>query len=154
MSDLNDCKFRGRLVRDPVARINKDGKVRVYFTLAVNRNISKKNNPEGEKVDFIPFVAFSGVANFIEKYAKKGRLVAVDDSSFRVGSWQDGDGTWHTMFNFIVNEFSFLDKKPADPDPAVVKTVGATEEFEKASPDIYSGSQGFVPIDPTEDVPF
>ena len=138
MYDLNDCKLRGNMVRDPIVRVGKANKPYVIFTLGVDRNQTKKT-------DYISFVAFGKMADFIEKYGKKGRLVAIDESAYREENWKDNDGNWHNMHNFVVSKFKFLDKMPNDPIPAAAVNNEAEDDFEVANQNAFANGPEFIP---------
>ena len=65
---MNQAILMGRLTKE--VSINGDGDHKVAkFTLAVDRRFKKEGQPE---TDFISCAAFSKLADFSEKYLKKG----------------------------------------------------------------------------------
>ena len=65
---LNSVSLMGRLTSDVELRHTQSGKSVVNFTLAINK-FSSKDHPESS---FIDCVAWSGTAELISKYFKKG----------------------------------------------------------------------------------
>lgn len=89
---LNDCKFIGRLVRD----VNDDGVVtvkqingqdtKIYKnSLAVERDYTDSSGKR--PVDFIDFTAWRQQADFLEKYAQKGKMILIS-GRLEVRSWK------------------------------------------------------------------
>ena len=74
---MNKFQFLGRLTKDPETRImEKSGNKVTNFTLAVNRRFADANGER--KVDFFNLTTFGKLAEFCEKYYKKGQQVLVD----------------------------------------------------------------------------
>ena len=73
---MSHCTMMGRLTRDPEIRQTKgnEPKTVAKFGLAVERDYAV----QGEKVtDFFEIEAWQKTAEFVEKYLKKGQLVAL-----------------------------------------------------------------------------
>lgn len=72
---MNRADFIGRLTKDPVTNTTGTGKTVSKFTLAVDR---KFKNADGERqTDFFNCAAWNKLAEIVDKYAKKGRLIYV-----------------------------------------------------------------------------
>ena len=84
---MNKAVLMGRLVKDPEIRYTSGNEpiAVARYTLAVNRRF-KKN-----EADFINCVAFGAMAEFAEKYMKKGQMFAVV-GRIQVRSWDNRDG--------------------------------------------------------------
>ncbi|GAK31602.1 single-stranded DNA-binding protein [Weissella oryzae SG25] len=85
---------------------------KINFTLAVKRNFSNTG-----KVDYVPFIAFNGVANNLSKYANyPGAKLAVN---FEIQSYvyTDADGKKHYGVQNKVNSVEFLTTKPKESNP-------------------------------------
>lgn len=109
---MNDCKFIGRITKDPEYRVTPSGSEVVSFDLAVQRKY-KNQNDEYES-DFIRCVAFKKTAEFINNYAKKGYLMALS-GEMRNNNYEDQNGVKHYGMQLIVNNVDshvlFLNKK-------------------------------------------
>jgi len=69
----NECIFVGNLVSDPVYYEGETS--RVVFTLAVDHDGKPK---EGQKnAEYLDFIAWRSVAEYIGRYAHKGDLLSV-----------------------------------------------------------------------------
>lgn len=127
---------------------SEDSKQYATYTLAVNRRFKRNGEQEA---DFINCVAWGAMAEFAEKYMKKGVMFAVV-GRLNVRSWEkDGERHWATTV--IVEECYFTggkkdaESKPAQSKPAAQtgKQMGLAEQ------------EGFYPIDETledDDLPF
>lgn len=81
---LNQIVMVGRIGKD-VELIKEDGKSYTNMTLAVQRTY--KNEEGIYETDFIPCVLWSGIAENVAEYCKKGDLVGVKG---RIQSDEDG----------------------------------------------------------------
>ena len=104
---LNSVILMGRLTKNPVLRMTTTGKNVCTFTMAVDRNITKK----GERTaDFIPVVAWESTALFVEKYFLKGDMIAVQ-GSIQSRKYEDRGGDMKTAYEVIAREVSFCGEK-------------------------------------------
>lgn len=101
---LNRVILIGRLTRDPELRYIPNGTAVATFTLAVNRKFNR------EEADFIPTVAWRGLAENCANYLNKGSLCAVE-GRLQVRSYvnQEGDKRWVT--EVVADDVRFLDKR-------------------------------------------
>ena len=112
---MNKVILLGRLTRDPEIRYSAgaEQKAIAKFTLAVDRRFKK----EGEQsADFIGCTAFGKVAEFVEKYFRKGSKILVE------GHWQTGsyekDGHKFYTNDCIIETVDFAEgKKEGTPAP-------------------------------------
>lgn len=108
---LNNVVIMGRLTKDVELRKAGDHKV-TNFTVAVDRNFVDE---DGERqADFIRCVAWNGTAEFIEKYFRKGSLIALT-GWIQTGSYEDEDGKTVFTTDVVVNTVSFTGER-ADRD--------------------------------------
>jgi len=105
---LNIVALMGRLTADPELKTTYNGTAVVRFTLAVNRYAAKDGN--NDKTSFINIVAWRQTAEFVNKYFKKGQLVAVD-GYIETRKYQDKNGNARTAFEVIANNVHFAEKK-------------------------------------------
>ena len=106
---LNHIAIMGRLTRDPELRRTGSGLAVASFTVAVDRDFGKNENGEKE-TDFIDCVAWRNTAEFVSKYASKGRMVAVS-GRLQIRSWTDKEGNKRTTAEVIVDNAYFGDSK-------------------------------------------
>lgn len=84
---MNKVILIGRLTADPELRQTQNGTSFCKFTVAVNRKFANKDTGERE-ADFISCQAWRQTAEFINRYFKKGQMIAVE-GTLRTGSYQD-----------------------------------------------------------------
>ncbi len=106
---MNRFQFLGRLTKDPEVRImpNSNNKV-TNFTLAVNRRFTDANGER--KTDFFNLIAFGKLAEFCEKYYKKGQQVLVE-GRIQTRIYEDKDGLKKYTTDFIVEQGYFADSR-------------------------------------------
>ena len=106
---MNKWIGMGRLVRDPEVRYTQgqDAKAISRFTIACDRKFKKENEPSA---DFISCVAFGKVAEFIEKYVKKGTKVVVE-GRWQTGSYEDREGKKVYTNDCFVESCEFAESK-------------------------------------------
>lgn len=137
---LNVVTISGRLVRDPELRHTNSGKSVCSFTLAVERDF--KNNGEKE-VDFIDCVSWGGTADFVSRYAEKGRILNVS-GRLQIREWTDKEGNKRRNAEVIAGNVYFCDRKK--------ETTREKQEknFEQLAGDV----AGFAEIDNDGELPF
>ncbi|ABR30501.1 single-stranded DNA-binding protein [Thermosipho melanesiensis] len=102
--NYNKVVLVGRLTRDPESRQTVNGTLISTFTLAVNR--SNRN----DDVDFIRIVTFNRLAEFVQNYLTKGRLVLVE-GKLRINRWQTNDGQNRSTPEIWADQVTFMDRK-------------------------------------------
>lgn len=140
---MNKVQLLGRMVKDPEVKYsqsNADMAIAKY-TLAVKRKFARQGEPD---TDFINCVAFGKTGQFVEKYLKKGQMIAIS-GSIKVTSWEDpatNQKRWST--DIVVEDHYFCESKGNTPATPTPQTPQAPAE------------QGFKAIpDPTlDDLPF
>ena len=105
---LNHITIMGRLTRDPELRRTGSGTAVASFSVAVDRDFGKNENGEKE-TDFIDCVAWRNTAEFISKYASKGRMVVVS-GRLQIRSWTDKDGKPQTSLLKLVHTWKATDR--------------------------------------------
>lgn len=103
---LNDCKFIGRLVRGiedegvvTVRQINGQDTKIYKNSIAVERDYTDSSGKR--PVDFIDFTAWKQQADFLEKYAQKGKQIMIS-GRLEVRSWKP-EGAEHNRKDVSVN---------------------------------------------------
>lgn len=137
---MNQVCMMGRLTRDPEIKTSGDFSV-AHFSIAVDRDYKTK---DGEReTDFFDIVAFRGTALFVEKYFKKGQLVAVS-GRIETRSWTGKDGTTKRGVEIVAGNVYFAEGKKS--------SEGGGKAAQAASDDVY---EGFATLDEDEeDIPF
>ena len=139
---MNKVILMGRLTSDPKMdwTRSEDSKQYATYTLAVNRRFKKNGQADA---DFISCIAWGAMAEFAEKFMKKGAMFAVE-GRLNVRSWEkDGERHWTTTV--VVENCYFTgskrdaESKPAQSKPAAQtgKQMGLAEQ------------EGFYPIEET-----
>ena len=109
---LNHITIMGRLVRDPELRRTGSGVAVASFSVAVDRDFGRNENGEKE-TDFIDCVAWRNTAEFVSKYASKGRMVVVS-GRLQIRSWTDKDGNKRRTAEVVADNVYFGDSKRDD----------------------------------------
>lgn len=106
---MNSINLLGRLTQDPTLTYSKgeDPIAVCRFSVAVRRN--------QEVTDFINCVAFSGTAEMIEKYFKKGHLIGVT-GALHMDTYQDKEGKSRTYAIVEARSVYFADSGKSDGD--------------------------------------
>ena len=120
---MNKCHFMGRLTRDPEIRYtNGEPPVQVVnYTLAVDRKYKREDEP---KADFLDFVGYGNLAEFAEKYLKKGiKLVVTARCQKR--SYTNKEGKKINVIEFIIEDQEFAESKREEkPEPTPTDSEG------------------------------
>ena len=143
---MNKVILMGRLTSDQKMdwTRSEDSKQYATYTLAVNRRFKKNGQAD---TDFISCIAWGAMAEFAEKFMKKGAMFAVE-GRLNVRSWEkDGERHWTTTV--VVENCYFTgskrdaESKPAQSKPAAQtgKQMGLAEQ------------EGFYPSEPQAAAP-
>ncbi|MEE0110688.1 MAG: single-stranded DNA-binding protein [Oscillospiraceae bacterium] len=106
---LNHIVIMGRLTRDPELRRTGSGVAVASFSVAVDRDFGRNENGEKE-TDFIDCVAWRNTAEFVSKYATKGRMVVVS-GRLQIRSWTDKDGNKRRTAEVVADNVYFGDSR-------------------------------------------
>ena len=142
---MNSVVIIGRLTKDLEIRfIPGTGTMVASSTLAVDRDYTKKDGTR--ETDFIPFEGIGKVAEFMNKYLYKGRLVAMY-GAIKVDNYETPNGERRTFTKIAVRNIQPLDKNKN----AIDSTVNPS--FEPSFEPVDLDPQGFQAID-DDDLPF
>ena len=103
---MNKAILVGRLTKDPELRYTPNSVATVSFTIAVNRNY--KNASGNYDADFIPVIAWRGLAETLSKYLKKGARVAVS-GRIQTRSYDGNDGQKRYVTEVIAEDATVID---------------------------------------------
>ena len=99
---MNKVVLMGRLTKDIEVRETSSGLKVTDFTLAVDR-IGKN-----DETDFVRCTAWRQMAEYLERYAKKGNRVLLE-GKVRIDTWEDDDDGYHEVTKITCDSVSLLD---------------------------------------------
>lgn len=122
---MNKVILQGRMVKDADVKYSNDNKAMCRFTIAVQRTFKNK---EGKyDADFINCVAFSGVAEAIEKWFSKGKAITVE-GEWRTGSYEK-DGAKVYTNECSVSRWEFPLENKGDGNTQTTPTQGVEQQI-------------------------
>lgn len=106
---MNKTILMGRLTRDPEIRYpeNPDSKPVGRFSLAVDRKFKRDGEPTA---DFFNCICFGKLAEFTEKYLRKGSKMLVE-GEIRNNTYTNKDGQTVYSVNVMVENMEFAESK-------------------------------------------
>lgn len=104
---LNQIVIMGRLTRDPELRYSQSQRPVCNFTLACERDRTVEDT---RPCDFIECVAWNSSAEFVNKYFRKGQLMAVS-GRLQQRKWTDKDGNNHSVHEVAVESAYFAERR-------------------------------------------
>lgn len=136
---MNKVMLLGRLTKEPEIRFSQlNSTMIVNFTLAVNRKYVKQG--EERQTDFINIVTFSKLADFAQKYLKKGLQICIS-GRIQTRSWEDNDGHNNYTTEIVAEEIYFADslKKSDESVPLATPSVNSSNEINQDEEVILNG---------------
>lgn len=117
---MNKVLIMGRICRDPEIRYTQgqEQKAIARFTLAVDRKYHKENE---QSADFISCVAFGKVAEFVEKYLKKGTKV-IAEGRWQTGSYKNKEGVTVYTNECYIESLEFAESKKESQSETQIQT--------------------------------
>lgn len=103
---MNSVDISGRMTREPEVRYAAD-KPFAKFCLAVNRRFKQEGQANA---DFINCTAFGKMAEFVEKYGRKGVKFEVH-GRWQTGSYKNKDGNTVYTNDCMVESIEFAESK-------------------------------------------
>lgn len=123
----------GRLTKNPELRSTQSGLKVASFTLAINRNFKNK---EGKyDADFLNCQAFKNTAEFIEKYFKKGSMMAITARA-QTRNYDDNDGKKRFVTEFIVEEVYFAGNNEKKNETSIEVPQNYTSDYDTAESEV------------------
>lgn len=104
---MNKITLIGRLTEEPKTRQTQGGVAVTAFRIAVNRRFNR------DITDYIPIVAWRGLADTCAKYLVKGQQVAIA-GELQTRQYEDKDGNKRTAFEVNAEDVEFLAKPKGD----------------------------------------
>jgi single-strand DNA-binding protein len=111
MKSVNKVILLGNLTRDPELRYTEHSKAVCSFGLATNRNWITETGKKREEPEYHRLVAWEKLAEFCDKYLRKGRKVYVE-GRLHTRSFTGKDGTERTATEIVVDDLVLLDPMP------------------------------------------
>ena len=105
----NRVQLIGHLGQDPEVKTLEGGRKVANFTLATNDYYTNDKGEKIENTEWHKVVAWGKTAEIIEKYANKGKEVAVD-GKLTHKSYEDKDGAKRYVTEVVVNDILLLGK--------------------------------------------
>lgn len=122
---MNKLLIMGRLTRDPDIRYGGANNTCIArMSIAVDRRFKRDGAPTA---DFFSCTAFGKVAEFAEKYLKKGVKVVID-GEMQNDNYKDKDGKMVYSFNVLINTIEFAESKKASKQAAQQAAGNNTEK--------------------------
>ena len=145
---MNKVILMGRITRDAEIRYTQGEKSTAIarFSLAVDRRFKKDNDEQN--TDFISCIAFGKIAEFLEKFGRKGTKFVVD-GRIETGSYNNKDGQKVYTTDVVVENIEFAESKNSS------GSGGSTNQPAPA-PSSSSAGDGFmnIPDGIDEELPF
>ena len=107
---LNHIVLMGRLTRDPELRYTQSQIPVASFRIAVDRDFGRG---EERQTDFIDIVAWRSTGEFVNKYFRKGSMIAVS-GRLQMRDWTDRDGNKRTSAEVVADNVYFGDSARRD----------------------------------------
>lgn len=145
---MNKVILMGRITRDAEIRYTQGEKSTAIarFSLAVDRRFKKDNDEQN--TDFISCIAFGKIAEFLEKFGRKGTKFVLD-GRIQTGSYNNKDGQKVYTTDVVVENIEFAESKNSS------GSGGSTNQPAPA-PSSSSAGDGFmnIPDGIDEELPF
>lgn len=104
---MNKTILLGRLTKAPEIRFTQTNNTKVaLFSLAVNRRYVKQG--EERQADFFNIVAYSKLADFVEKFLKQGIQICVN-GRLQTRNYEDKNGIKRYVTEVVAEEIDFAD---------------------------------------------
>ena len=104
---MNKTILLGRLTKNPEIKFSQINNVKVVtFSIAVNRKYVRQG--EERQADFFNIVAYSKLAEFVERFLKQGIQICVL-GRFQTRNYEDKNGVKRYVTEIIAEEIDFAD---------------------------------------------
>lgn len=169
---MNIVNLYGRLTKEPELRYSQSGMANVFFTIAVDRGMSREKRQEAmannqPTADFISCKAFGKTAEMLGNYFHKGNRILVE-GRIQTGSY-DKNGQRVFTTDIIVNRVHFVESAGEGSSQGFSPMNQGGGQFNQAPPTNMgyqnnqapgnnsfgpkTDDQGYYPID-NDDIPF
>lgn len=158
MSDLNRTILIGRLTRDPELKATPNGTSVCSFTIANGKTFTQ-NNEKKEQTSFFDCTAWSGLADTIAKWCKKGDRIGIE-GRIAQRRWTDQEGKQKSKIEIVVENIQFLSQTKKDEQPTQgdtsVGSAGTAPDNPLAGKDVTGKAPAWEDANPfsDDDLPF
>lgn len=114
MPNFNKVLLMGNLTRDPELRYTPSGTPVATFGLAVNRTWKDANGQPVNDTLFVDITAFSGLADTISRFCRKGSPLFVE-GRLKLDTWEDKQtGQRRSRLHVVMEAMQLLSARPDD----------------------------------------
>ena len=131
MAGVNKVILIGNLGKDPEVRYLEGGTAVAKFTLATSENYKDRTTNEDKSiVEWHKIVVWKNLAEFVEKYLKKGNQIYVE-GKLRSRKWQGKDGIDRHTTEIVADNIQLIGRKDDNTgNTAVQPSLPASPEIE------------------------
>lgn len=131
MRTVNKVIIIGNVTRDPIVKNTEGGKKVSLFTLATNRYFKSGDGENKSESEFHNCVAWGSLAERVEKFLVKGKLVYVE-WRLRTRALDKEDGGKSYKTEIVISNLIFLNKRSDfDGEEETHDEVDTTEDDDK-----------------------
>ncbi len=112
MAGVNKVILVGNLGKDPEIRHLEGGVSVAHFTLATNEYYRDKQGTRIERTEWHNISVWRGLADFADKYLKKGQQVYVE-GKIQTRQYQDKDNQTRYITEIVASEINMVGHRPA-----------------------------------------
>ena len=143
---MNNINITGNLTKDIEVRSTQSGISVCSFTVAVKRPHTS------DTTDFIPCTAWRQTADFLGKYASKGRKVGIS-GILTARNYEDKNGNKRTAYEILVDSAELLDSRSGN--NAQNYTTNAQKPHHEQNTGVFEQEMGdLIEIGTDEELPF
>lgn len=143
---LNKVTLIGNLGSDPEIRIVGESRMVAHFSLATTEKWKTKEGEPKEKTTWHNCLAWSPLAEIVEKWVKKGQQIYLEGKILNSSYEQDGVTKYKSEIE--VKELKLLGKRSESDTTAQPAPNNAT------APSAGTSQAGSPPLTPSDDLPF
>lgn len=112
MSNLNKVMLIGRLGRDPEIRYTRSGGAVANIRMATTDFWRDRDGNKQERTEWHTVVAWGRLAETVQRFLKKGRLVYVE-GRLQTRDWTDNQNVKRFRTEIVANTIQFLERMEA-----------------------------------------
>jgi single-strand DNA-binding protein len=116
-ASLNKATLIGHIGKNPTTKITEKGDRLTYFSLATSQSWISPKGEKQESTDWLNIVAWNKLAEFAEKYIKKGKQIYCE-GRIKPRKYTDREtNKTHTTYDIVANSIKLLGKKEEEAQP-------------------------------------
>lgn len=144
---FSSAAIKGTLGKDPDVRSTPNGTKVANFSVAVERGFG-----DSKTTDWFNVVAWKSLAEFVEKYLKKGKTVFIA-GELQTRSWEDKQtGAKRTVVEVKADRIEFADDGQKSDSGSSGRAPAQTQTRQQTAPQTRQESSGWEASD--DDIPF